>query len=176
MLKMFSTQLSGLFKRLQENEEFAIEDSARLLAQAAVGSGNIYIFATNEMKAVAYEAAEGEEPMKHAALWPIDQPIDDGLSETDRFLIVSRHAADKEAVTFGEILSDKGIPFVAISTVMGEERGVAELADVHIDLKLIKGLLPDEMGNRFGYPSSMAALFVYYGIRFVLEEILEEYE
>ncbi|KAB2333195.1 DUF2529 domain-containing protein [Cytobacillus depressus] len=174
MLKMFSTQLTGLFKRIQEKEEFAIEDSARLLAQAAIGSGNIYIFATNEMNAVAYEAAAGEEPLKNAAIWPIDQPLD-GLAETDRFLIVTRDSTDEEAMKMGEILAKRGIPFVAISSIRSAP-GIAELADVHIDLKLTKGLLPDETGNRIGYPSSMAALFVYYGIKFILEEILTEYE
>ena len=174
MLKMFSTQLTGLFKRIQENEEFAMEDSARLLAQAAVGDGNIYIFATNEMNAVAYEATEGQEPLKNAAVWSIDHPIE-GLSETDRFLIVSSNSNDEEAVKMGEILSENGIPFVAISTVQ-EGHGLADLADVHLDLKLKKGLLPDDDGNRFGFPTSIAALFVYYGIKFTLEEILEEYE
>ncbi|WNS77674.1 DUF2529 domain-containing protein [Bacillus sp. DTU_2020_1000418_1_SI_GHA_SEK_038] len=174
MLKMFSTQLSGLFKRIQEKEEFAMEDGARLLAQAAVGNGNIYIFGANEMNAVAYEATEGQEPLKNAALWPLDRPLDD-LSETDRFLIVTRNSTDDEAVKMGEILVEKQIPFVGISTIL-EGHGLDDLADVHIDLKLTKGLLPDETGNRFGYPSSMAALFVYYGIKFTLDEILEEYE
>jgi len=50
------------------------------------------------------------------------------------------------------------------------------LADVHINLQLLKGLLPDDFGNRYGYPSSMAALYVYYGIKFTIDEILAEYE
>lgn len=174
MLKMFSTQLTGLFKRIQENEEFAMEDSARLLAQAAVGSGNIYIFGANEMNAVAFEATEGQEPLKNASIWPLDRPLDD-LSETDRFLIVSRNSTDNEAVQMGEILSERGIPFVGISTVQAGH-GLDNLADVHIDLRLSKGLLPDDIGNRFGFPSSMAALFAYYGIKFTLDEILAEYE
>ena len=54
-------------------------------------------------------------------------------------------------------------------------RPSSELADVHIDLQLIKGLLPNDAGERFGYPSSMAALYVYYGLKFTIEEILAEY-
>lgn len=66
---------------------------------------------------------------------------------------------------------------MAVSTIKTESsENLADLADVHIDLKLAKGLLPDEEGNRFGYPASMAALFVYYGIKFTIEEILAEYE
>jgi Domain of unknown function (DUF2529) len=175
MLKMFSTQLSGLFKRIQDKEELAMEDSARLLAQAVVGSGKLYLFATNEMKAVAFEATEGQEPLKKGAIWNACDSLDD-ISEADRFLIISRYSTDEEAVNMGKSLVDKGIPFAAISTVLSEEEGLVDLADVHIDLTLKKGLLPDEVGNRFGFPASMAALFAYYGIRFIIDEILEEYE
>jgi hypothetical protein len=45
-----------------------------------------------------------------------------------------------------------------------------------MNLQLSKGLLPDEVGNRFGLPSSMAALFTYYGLKFTFDEILAEYE
>ncbi|QED49749.1 DUF2529 domain-containing protein [Cytobacillus dafuensis] len=175
MLKMFSTQLTGLFNRIQEKEDFAMEDGARLLAQAAIGSGRIYIFATKEMKAVGYEATESQEPLKNASIWSIDKPLEE-ISETDRFLIVTRNAADEEVIKLAEFLSEKKIPFVAVSSIQSNDKGLAELADIHIDLKLTKGLLPDEAGNRFGYPASMAALYVYYGIKFILEEILEEYE
>ncbi|WP_102273591.1 DUF2529 domain-containing protein [Cytobacillus massiliigabonensis] len=176
MLKMFSTQLSGLFKRIQDKEELAMEDSARLLAQAVVGSGNLYIFAANEMNAVAYEATKSQEPLRKGVIWNPDDHFND-ISEADRFLLVSRYSTDAEAVKVGEYLAEKQIPFVAISTVVSEEDdSLVNLADVHIDLSLTKGLLPDEEGNRFGFPASMAALFVYYGIRFTIEEILAEYE
>lgn len=173
MLKMFSTQLTGLFKRLHEKEEFAIEDGARLLAQAAAGQGTIYIYGTKEMQAIGFEAVFGEEPLQSAAL------LTDGLQveAADRALIVSRYADDADAVSTAHDLQEKGIPFVAISTVRGEtdRESLDTLADVHIDLRLTKGMLPDETGNRIGFPTSMAALFVYYGLRFTIEEILEEY-
>jgi hypothetical protein len=41
---------------------------------------------------------------------------------------------------------------------------------------LTKGLLPDDFGNRYGFPSPMAGLFVYYGLKFTIEEIIAEYE
>ena len=43
-----------------------IEDSARLLAQALVGDGFIYLHGTNEMEGVVAEALFGAEPMKQA--------------------------------------------------------------------------------------------------------------
>lgn len=173
MLKMFSTQLTGLFKRLQEKEEFSIEDSARLLAQAAAGEGKIYIFGTKEMTGIGYEATQSQEPLRDAAVLQNG----DEVTETDRVIIFSRNSNDEETLELAKTLAVKGIPFVAVSTAVPEgSESLADMADVHIDLKLMKGLLPDEEGNRFGYPASMAALFVYYGIKFTIEEIMVEYE
>lgn len=172
MLKMFTTQLTGLFKRMDEKEEFSFEDGARLLAQAPVGDGSIYLAGFREMKAVEAEALEGAEPLKGSKV------VSDlsSLTDSDRVLIFTRTSADEEAVLLAEKLQEKGIPFVAVSSV-GEEAGpLVEFADVHIDLGLKKGLLPDEFGGRFGYPSSMAGLFVYYGLKFTIDEILGEYE
>jgi hypothetical protein len=175
MLKMFTTQLTGLFKRVEEKEEFSFEDGARLLAQAPVGDGTIYLFGTKEMKAVEFEALEGAEPFKGAKVLP-DRGADE-LSDADRVLIFTRTSNDQEAVYLAAQLLEKEIPFVAVSTVIdSSEADLVELADVHIDLRLTKGLLPDDLGNRYGYPSSMAALFVYYGLKFTIEEILAEYE
>ncbi|MBT2678592.1 DUF2529 domain-containing protein [Bacillus sp. ISL-35] len=171
MLKMFSTQLAGLFNRLMEKEEFPIEDGARLLAQAAAGEGKIHIFGTGEMKAVELEAVHGEEPLQSAAILSEETEVE----AADRVLIVSRYADDEEAVKMAGILQEKGIPFVAISTVRNENEGLNTLADVHIDLRIKKGLLPDDVGNRIGYPTSVAALFIYFGLKFTIEEILEDY-
>lgn len=174
MLKMFSTQLTGVFNRILEKEELLIEDCARLLAQAVIGSGQIYIFATKEMNAVAYEATESQEPIKNTSIWTVEKQLRE-ISETDRFLIVTRYSTDKEAIELGNLLSEKGISFAAISTHSAESgESLADLADVHIDLKLLKGLLPDDEGKRYGYPASMAALYVYYGIKFTMDEMLAE--
>ena len=177
MLKMFTTQLIGVFKKIEEKEEFSFEDGARLLAQAPVGDGTIYLFGTKEMKAVAAEAMEGAEALTGVRVLAAEAVED--LSDADRVLIFSRTSRDVEAVEVAKRLQKKMIPFVAVSTVMDDtdsEGDLALLADVHIDLRLRKGLLPDDAGNRFGYPSSMAALFVYHGLKFTIDEILVEYE
>lgn len=175
MLKMFTTQLTGLFKKISEQEEFAFEDGARLLAQAPAGDGTIYLFGTNEMKAVLSEATEGAEPLRFAKTLTKEQA--EALTDADRVLIISRYSSDKEAIQLASILKEKGIPFAVISSLTDPDSGsdLAQLADVHINLWLTKGLLPDEQGGRFGFPFSMAALYAYYGLSFTLNEILDEY-
>jgi hypothetical protein len=169
MLKMFTTQLTGLFKRIEEKEEYSFEDGARLLAQ-----GSIYIFATKEMKAVVAEAIEGAEPLTGVKLLAVESLAE--LTDSDRVLMFTRYSSDEAAVEMAVQLQEKGIPFVAVSTVVPDGGRLVELADVHIDLRLSKGLLPDDFGHRYGYPSSMAALFVYFGLKFTIEEIIAEYE
>jgi hypothetical protein len=171
MMKMFMTQLNGLFQRIYDKEEPAIEDGARLLAQAIVGDGNIYIKSFKGMDAVAIEALEGAEPLNGAArLLTLDE-----VTETDRVLVITRFSNDSEALQLGRQLSQKGIPFTVIAGTVKDEETISDLADVYINTSLIKGMLPTETGERTAFPSSMAALFIYYGIKFALDEIVDEY-
>lgn len=181
MLKIFTTQLQGVFGRIAGNEDFSFEDGARLLAQAAVGDGRIYIRGVKEMKAVEFEATQGAEPLAKAALLSELDSYHD-LTDTDRALIVSRFSTDEEAIETAKALKELGIEIVGISTVMsGETEGngsdaetLDSIADVHIDMKLKKPLIPGDDGERFGFPSSMTALYVYYGLAFTIKEILDE--
>jgi len=170
MLKMFTTQLTGVFKKITEEEEFSFEDGARLLAQGS----SIYLYGSREMKTVEFEALEGAEPLKEARVLTVATVAE--LTEADRVLIFARTSSDEDAVALALQLREKNVPFVAVSTILESGGQLADLADVHIDLQLKKGLLPDDFGNRYGYPSSMAALFVYYGLKFTIDEIFAEYE
>lgn len=101
----------------------------------------------------------------------------DEIQEADRVLLLSRYSRDKEAVEIARALTEKNIPFVAVSTaVENNSDDLTSLADIHIDLRLVKGLLPNEEGGRFGYPSSIAALFVYFALKLTIDEIIAEYE
>ncbi|MFJ7744984.1 DUF2529 domain-containing protein [Peribacillus sp. NPDC097295] len=173
MLKIFSTQLSGVFKKIMEMDSFEMEDAGRLLAQAVVGDGSVFIHGFGEMQGVVAESMDGEEPFPKAKRYTDDAVI----SREDRLLLFSRHSNDPEAIKLGHRLLQLDIPFVAVSTgVQSEKDTLVELADVHIDLRIQRGLIPDETGNRFGYPTLIAALFAYYGIKFTVEEIIHEYE
>ncbi|CEG29214.1 DUF2529 domain-containing protein [Bacillus sp. B-jedd] len=177
MLKMFSTQLAGLFGRIHDKQEENFEDGARLLAQAIAGAGRIFIFGKGEMAAVGLEAASGAEPLAGVVVWDGQERED--FSAADRALVFARYSTDPEAVHAAQVLQNNGIPFTAVSTVAegeGDSASLVDLADVHLDLMLKRGLLPDETGGRFGFPAPIAALFVYYGLKFTIEEILADYE
>jgi uncharacterized phosphosugar-binding protein len=174
MLKMFSTQLTGLFKKIHEKEEFGFEDAARLIAQAAVRESSIFFYGTNEMEAVVSEATLGAEPMRYAKRLPENLTQ---VKESDRVIVISRYTNDEAAIHCARKLVEQGIPFVAMATKaesIGDD--LFDLADVGLNLHLVKGLLPDEYGNRFGLPFGIAALFAYYGLKFTYDEIISEYE
>jgi len=169
---MFLTQLNGLQQRIFEKEEESIEDTARLLAQAAIGEGKIYIKGFNEMEAVCSEAFLGAEPLKYAT--PI-QSIKN-LSDADRVLIFTRYISDDAAISLAKELSEKGVPFAVVAgTDKSGAEDLAELADVHINTNLIKPMLPSETGERVGFPSALIGLYIYHCIKFQLDEILSEY-
>ncbi|PLS18362.1 DUF2529 domain-containing protein [Bacillus sp. M6-12] len=176
MLKMFTTQLTGLFKRISDKEEMAIEDGARLLAQGALGEGTIYIHGVGEMQGVALEALHGAEPFEPEVKLLISEAVMAAAGPADRVILISRDANEPSAIEAAKKLSDMNTPFIAITGYQSaQEPNIASMADVHIDLQLVKGLIPDETGNRIGLPYSMAALFAYYGLKFTLAEILQEY-
>ncbi|TBX70839.1 DUF2529 family protein [Bacillus mycoides] len=174
MLKIFSTQLSGYFSRISQKEEMNIEDSARLLAQALVGDGFIYLHGTNEMEGIVSEALFGAEPMKQAK-----RLIENGelaaVTSADRVLLISRFSTDEEIITTAKKLHEEGQSIVGISAIQEGAESLEQYTDVHIDTKLLKGLIPDDEGNRYGFPSLIIALFAYHGLKFTIDEMLNEY-
>ncbi|WP_238941962.1 DUF2529 family protein [Bacillus sp. REN10] len=166
---MFSTQLNGLLQRIADQEAEVIEDGARLLAQAAIGDGTIFIKGFNEMQAVEAEVALGAEPLPHAK--PLLSTHD--ASPIDRLLLISRFADDDEALLIAKQLQEKNIPFVAIAGARPTEKeSLKSLADIFIDTKVLKGLLPNEQGERTAFPSSIAALYIYFLLKLTMDEIL----
>lgn len=171
MSKMFMTQLNGLLKRISEKEEFAIEDAGRLLSQGLLGEGTIYMKGFGEMAALEAEATHGAERLPDIRKWTEDAR----LTEADRMLIATRFSDDAEALSLAKELQSRNIPFAAIASKR-EAAGIEEAADVFIDLRLTKGLLPDEEGGRTGFPSSIAGLYVYFLLKMTIEEMMAEYE
>ncbi|WP_110112647.1 DUF2529 domain-containing protein [Bacillus sp. CGMCC 1.16541] len=174
MLKIFTTQLTGLFKRIDEKEELNIEDGARVLAQAAVGDGIIYVYGVEEMEAVTLEATISEEPLPYAKPFVSS----DDITSVDRVLLVSRFSTNEKVIKVAKQLQEKGIPTVSIGTIPKEveSESVHSITDVHIDTKLLKPLIPGEDGIRFGFPATMTALYAYHGLAFTMKEMIEEYE
>lgn len=161
-MKILTTQLTGLFQRLGAKDE-AIEDTARLLAQAVIGEGRIHLAAFGELEAVTSAALDGKEPLKAAVCY---KPGTE-LSTADRVWILSTR--DEGDALAGE-LAAKSIPFAMLTAESHEN----EQAHAFLSMKIDKGLLPGEDGGRVMVPHALGALYVYHAVKLTIDEMLGE--
>ncbi|MDA7025368.1 DUF2529 domain-containing protein [Bacillus sp. CLL-7-23] len=176
MLKIFTTQLLGIFNRIQEKEALAIEDGARFLAQAVISDHSIYVYGKKELEGILNEALHSSEPfpsvkpLPHDEVdWPVFQPA-------DKVLMFCASPTDNDERQTAEKLNEKGVGLIIVSPSSKEDTSIESFADVHIDLNLTRPLLPNEDGTRFGFPSLMVSLYIYHALSFTLKEILQEYQ
>ncbi|MGN7938845.1 DUF2529 family protein [Virgibacillus sp. 6R] len=177
MMKIFTTQLTGHFNRIVDQETLDIEDSSRLLAQALVGEGNLYLYGHKELHGIVLEAISSNEPLLRAKpLLEHDGQITE-VSSADRVLLFTHFSTDEEAIQIAKSLAKKGIQTVGVSAIAKDApKGLESITDFHIDSKLRQPLIPGDDGNRYGFPALMTSLYVYYAIHFTIQEILSEYD
>jgi len=169
MSKILTTQLSGLLQRITQSEEESIEETARLLAQAAIGEGNVYFACFGEMQVVGLNALQGVERFAKLLPWTADTVV----SEADRICIFTRNAHDQEALALAQKLNEQFIPFAAVaSEVANAENPLADLAYTYISTRMRGGLLPNDLGERIVVPHAIAALFVYEAVKIAYDEML----
>jgi hypothetical protein len=169
-MKMLTTQLTGLLQRIVNSEEENIEETARLLAQAAAREGFIYFAAFGEMESITINAENAVEKFPSLRVWTSDTE----LTSADRVWIITRSSENEDALALAEKLSAEFIPFsvLAAENQNDDENKLANLAYTYISLKLTKGLLPAEDGSRIVLPYALSAMFVYEAVKMKLDEIL----
>lgn len=175
MSKILTTQLTGLFQRIGQSEEEAIEETARLLAQAAIGQGTVYFATFGELEAIAIQAQHGVQPFAKFARY--DEAIE--LMPADRVIIFTRQASDEQALTLARKLNAEFIPFAAVaSEVAGADNELSDLAYTYISLKMRGGILPHptKLGERIVFPHIMAALYIYEAIKMEFDEMVADDE
>lgn len=178
MLKIFSTQVAGLLKSISDKEEQSLEEASRLLAQTVLSEGTVYFKGFGEMEAVVSEALFGENKFRAGADFS-----DELLSEllpVDSVVVASRFLDDEKAVSLcSELRKNVDCNVILIGGRRKDAEmvvNVEELADIVIDTKAVRGLVPLDDGSRLGFPSGLTALFAYYALFLTTEEILEEYD
>lgn len=175
MYHHFSQLLIKHLEKITESLTYEIEDTARLLAQALVGEGDIYFFTEGEMKGIFLQAVHGAEPLR-----PTDRIKEltpgqyEELTSADRVLIFSRSADDERVLELARYLYKEHIPFAAIASATGKETPLHDLADIFIDMSLTNGLIPRGFAPISGHPDLLVALFIYHQIQFQLEDLFSD--
>lgn len=174
MSKMLLTQLNGLFQKILQNEE-AIEETSRLLAQASVGQGKIYIACFGEMKAIEWQAIYDKQ-FHNLTKW--DENV--VISEVDRVWIFTNNHENEQVIQLAKRLNEQFIPFAVIAPENTDEQNdLSELAYTYIPIKIRGGGIlphPTKLGERIITPYVMAALFIYESVKLNYIEIIDDYE
>lgn len=170
-MKILTTQIGGLLQRISASGDEAIEETARLLAQATSGAGRVILAGFSEMDAVTSTALNGAAPLRGAVRYEQGMAI----NSTDRVWLLTRTAADEDGLELARLLADRFIPFAVLAADKAE--GGNELADLsytYISTGLTRGLLPGENGERIVQPHALGALFVYEAVKMEYDALLDE--
>lgn len=169
VLKMLTTQISGLLQRIAGNGEESIEETARLLAQATIGEGRVIIAAFGEMEAVTATAFYSTEPLSGAVRY--DYGMD--ITAADRIWLLTRSAMDRPALELAQQLAEHYIPFAALAAEKpGSGNELEDLSYTYISTGLTRGLLPGDDGERIVQPHALSALFVYEAVKIAYDEMI----
>ena len=169
-MKMLITQMGGLLQRAASNNEEAIEETARLLAQATIGEGRVIFAGFGEMDAVTVNALVAAEPFKGAMRYEEGMAI----HSADRIWVFARSAEDAQALALAHTLTEQFIPFAVMSAEKASAEGnlLAELAYTYMATGVVKGILPDETGGRIVQPHVFVALFLYEAVKMAYDEMV----
>ena len=173
MSKILTTQLTGLLQRIGQSEEESIEETARLLAQAAIGQGTVYFACFGEMESIAINAELSADPFTKFARYTDNIT----LSDADRVIIFTRSCEDQNALTLAKKLYDNFIPFAAVaSEVPSDSNELSELAYTYISLKIRGGILPhpSKLGERIVMPHLIGGLYVYEAIKMEFDDMITD--
>lgn len=175
MSKILSTQMSGLFQRIIQNDEEAIEETARLLAQASVGQGKVYFACFDALQSVEINALQNTEPFHNLTKWTPETI----LTDSDRVCIFTTSCQNAEALSLAKKLYSDFIPFAVVSSEpQGENNELSELAYTYTSMKIRGGILPHptKLGERIVVPHLIAALFIYEAIKLNYDEMISDDE
>ncbi|SFE61956.1 DUF2529 family protein [Alteribacillus iranensis] len=171
-MKMFATQLQGMFQKIVALEE-PLEDGARLLAQAPAGAGKLYVSATPELTGIAMSLAAHQEAPKDTMYWqPSSSP-----DSTDRVLLF---AGKKEAAELSqqiEFLKKQEVPLVIVAPFSQEDIETdLDFTDIWIQTPGRDGIIPAEDGSRMGEPTALCSLFTGQLLYLYIKEMMEEFD
>jgi hypothetical protein len=174
MLKIFTTQLLGVFQQIKDGNETAFEEAGRYLAQSIISDGKILVYGDDEMSGIFQAIVEGPDCLpKTTYLFKHKEELE--ISPLDCIIIAAPTSAHKEATVLAKKLKDTGATVIGMSTKIDADESLDKEVAVHIDLRLTGKLVPLEDMSKIGYPSTMTGLYGYYGLFFVTKEFLEEH-
>lgn len=158
MLKIFNTQLNGIFTKIDTQLE-EIEIASQLLMQAANGEGKIFIKTFDEINYFSEFMTKSTESLPHSITLDSLEEINT-IDTTDRVLLVGSFFTP-ELNQWIKKLNDEDIDFVVISN-KDREHNTHESLMHYIDLSTPRAIVPTADYSKIITPHIMALNYIYY--------------
>lgn len=168
-MKIFATQLQGIFQSIASKQEDAFEDASRLLLQAVSGPGTLYIAAAPSLKGTAVSLCSHPDAPE-GLIYTEDFPSE--IQEGDRLLLLADK--DSSVLSWQEKAGQASASCVIIGPASAQENTELEALDVWLATFVRGGIVPTDTGEKHGDPTSLAALFTGQLLFLYMQEMLEE--
>lgn len=170
-MKIFATQLQGIFQSIASKQEEAFEDASRLLLQAVSGTGTLYVAAVPLLKGTAYSLCNHPDAPEGIVYTDV---IPDDLQETDRLLLLADSKGADELSLWHKTASRAVASSVMIGPGSGEDQIELDPLDVWLSTFVRGGIVPSDTGEKHGDPTALASLFTGQLLFLYMKEMLEE--
>ncbi|RKD76068.1 uncharacterized protein DUF2529 [Sinobaca qinghaiensis] len=168
-MKIFATQLQGIFQSIASKQEEAFEDASRLLLQAVSGTGTLYIAAAPSLKGTAVSLCSHPDAPEGLVF---TEDIPSGMQEADRLLLLTDQ--DSSMLSRQGAAGRASASSVIIGPASAQENTELEALDVWLATFVRGGIVPTDTGEKQGDPASLAALFTGQLLFLYMQEMLEE--
>lgn len=175
MLKIFTTQLSGILRDIIEKEDIGLEDASRLLAQTIHSEGNIYIHGIKDCSSIHSMCDSDTDLLPNMKNLFENGQINE-VTTLDSVIICTPNISDKETIMLLQQLRNQAGSIITLSNLSDSTEGVDAISDININLNVINPIVPLDDGTRIATPISIVVLYVYYCLYLTTVEILLEHQ
>ncbi|WP_019165790.1 DUF2529 family protein [Staphylococcus delphini] len=170
MSKMLTTQLTGIFNRLDQ-QELDIQMAAQSLIQAMGGEGHVYVKGYGDLKCFESYILTSFEKL-HSSLALDDYPSFDVLDTTDRVLLFGAEYSEEMARDLEQLIADDRD--VVVITNKPKEVELSDHLMHFINLSTPRPIVYTEDYDKVVQPHLMALNYVYYEIYTQMVEMMRD--
>lgn len=173
-MKMYITQLRGVFERISQENEEGLEEAGRRLAQTLTMNGHVYVWGLGQGRLAVNEATESTNKLPGVKILFDQNGQKNKLTDHDSVLLFVAEGQENPAVKLIDSLKDSGAQFIGVIPSNVEGDLLNPSFDHHLFFPSAGPLIPLDDDLKRGNPESLAILFLYHLIYFSLIEILNE--
>lgn len=170
MSKILTTQLTGVFNRLDQ-QELDIQMAAQSLIQAIGGEGHVYIKGYGDLKCFEPYILTSFEKL-HSSLALEDCPSFDALDTTDRVLLFGAEYSEEMAKDLEQLIADDRD--VVVITNKPKDVALPDHLMHFINLSTPRPIVYTEDYDKVVQPHLIALNYVYYEIYTQMVEMMRD--